>query len=58
MLSAAGAVDVCTRYALYLPPVAWPPLVARAELLERVGRPLGPLGAGFVVAHAAAPLGS
>jgi SAM-dependent methyltransferase len=58
MLSAAGAVDVCTRYALYLPPVGWPPLVARAELLERMGRPLGPLGAGFVVARAAAPLGS
>jgi SAM-dependent methyltransferase len=58
MLAAAGAVDVCTRYALYLPPVGWPPLVARAELLERLGRPLGPLGAGFVVARAVAPLGS
>jgi SAM-dependent methyltransferase len=55
LLLAAGAARVRTRYALYLPPIGWPPLLARAELLERLGRPLGPLGAVFVVARAERP---
>jgi ubiquinone/menaquinone biosynthesis C-methylase UbiE len=55
LLLAAGAARVSTRYVLYLPPIGWPPLLARAELLERLGRRLGPLGAGFVIARAARP---
>jgi SAM-dependent methyltransferase len=55
LLLAAGAHRLRTRHALYLPPIGWPPLVARAELLERLGRPLGPLGAVFVVVRAERP---
>lgn len=55
LLVAAGAAAVSTRYALYLPPVGWPPLVARSDPLERLGRPLGPLGAAFVVARGERP---
>jgi SAM-dependent methyltransferase len=56
LLLAVGAADVSTRYALYLPPFESPALAGRAELLERLGRPLGPLGAAFVVARAERPL--
>jgi hypothetical protein len=56
LLLAAGAGRVSTRYGLYLPPIGWPPLVGQAERLERLGRPLGPLGAAFVVARAERPL--
>jgi ubiquinone/menaquinone biosynthesis C-methylase UbiE len=56
LLLAAGADRVRIRYALYVPPIGWRPLLARAELLERLGRPLGPLGAVFVVARAERPL--
>jgi ubiquinone/menaquinone biosynthesis C-methylase UbiE len=52
LLLTAGAERVGTRYALYLPPLEWPLLTEHAQLLERLGRPLGPLGAGFVVAGA------
>jgi SAM-dependent methyltransferase len=55
LLLAAGADRVRTRYALYVPPIGWPPLLARAELLERLRRPLGPVGAAFVVAGAERP---
>jgi SAM-dependent methyltransferase len=55
LLLAADATRVSTRYALYLPPVGWPPLAARAALIERLGRTLGPLGAGFVLARAERP---
>jgi SAM-dependent methyltransferase len=55
LLLAAGAVQVRTRHALYLPPIGWAPLVARAEVFERLGRSLGPLGAAFVVVRADRP---
>ena len=41
-----------TRYGLYLPPWQAPVLLQRAETIERLGRPLGPLGAAFVAARA------
>jgi ubiquinone/menaquinone biosynthesis C-methylase UbiE len=47
----AGARAVQTRSGLYLPPWAVPALVRRAEAIERLGRPLGALGAAFVVAR-------
>jgi ubiquinone/menaquinone biosynthesis C-methylase UbiE len=52
LLLAAGAEHIRTRYTLYLPPLGWSPLTARAQLLERLAQPLGPVGAGFVVARA------
>ena len=55
LLLGAGAVRVRTRHALYLPPVDWTPLTARADLLERLARPLRPVGAAFVLARAEAP---
>jgi hypothetical protein len=52
LLHEAGAPTVSARYGLYLPPWDVPALVRRVEAIERLGRPLGPLGAGFVVARA------
>ena len=48
----AGASAVRTRNGLYLPPWNVPAFVRRAEVIERLGRPLGALGAAFVVARA------
>jgi len=48
----AGATAVHTRSGLYLPPWNVPLVVHRAETVERLGRPLGALGAAFVVARA------
>lgn len=48
----AGATAVHTRSSLYSPPWGLPGLVRRAEAIERLGRPLGALGAAFVVARA------
>jgi ubiquinone/menaquinone biosynthesis C-methylase UbiE len=48
----AGASAVRTRHGLYLPPWNVSALVRRADAIERVGRPLGALGAAFVVARA------
>jgi len=50
----AGASAVSARYGLYLPPWDAPALFGRAEAIERLGRPLGALGAAFVVARAEA----
>jgi ubiquinone/menaquinone biosynthesis C-methylase UbiE len=52
LLLAAGATTVASRYALYLPPVDHPALVGRADVLERIGRSLGPVGAAFVALRA------
>jgi ubiquinone/menaquinone biosynthesis C-methylase UbiE len=46
----AGAGHVTTRYGLYLPPSD--ALARRAETFERLGSPLGPLGAAFVAIRA------
>lgn len=51
LLRASGAHRVEARYGLYLPAWDLPVLVAHADAVERVGRRLGPLGAGFVVAR-------
>jgi len=48
----AGASSIETRHGLYLPPWPHSPFVGRAETFERLGRPLGALGAAFVVAAA------
>ena len=48
----AGASAVRTRNGLYLPPWNVPAFVRRAEVIERLGRPLGALGAAFVVTRA------
>jgi ubiquinone/menaquinone biosynthesis C-methylase UbiE len=48
----AGATRVMSRHALYVPPIDRPGVVDRAELLERLGRTLGPLGAAFVAVRA------
>jgi hypothetical protein len=45
------------RYGLYLPPWQTPALTARADVFERLGRPLRALGAAFVVAAAQRPGG-
>lgn len=50
----AGATAVSARYGLYLPPWDVAAFVSRAEAIERLGRPLGALGAAFVVARAEA----
>lgn len=50
LLEGVGAGSVEARYGLYLPPLQLPVLTRHARLLERLGRPLGPLGAAFVVA--------
>jgi hypothetical protein len=55
LLERAGARSVETRYGLYLPPWQLRPLVARADTCEPLGRPLGALGAAFVVAAARRP---
>jgi ubiquinone/menaquinone biosynthesis C-methylase UbiE len=52
LLADAGATGVRTAYALYLPPWDTPRLLAQAETIERLGRPLRALGAGFVAARA------
>jgi ubiquinone/menaquinone biosynthesis C-methylase UbiE len=52
LLRDAGATAVHARYCLYLPPWDVPALVRRAEAIERLGRPLGGLGAAFVVVRA------
>ena len=52
LFRAAGATAVHTRSGLYLPPWNVPLVVHRAETVERLGRPLGALGAAFVVARA------
>ncbi len=52
LLERAGASSVETRYGLYLPPSRHSSFVGRAETFERLGRPLGALGAAFVVAVA------
>ena len=52
LFRAAGATAVHTRSGLYLPPWNVPSVVHRAETVERLGRPLGALGAAFVVARA------
>jgi hypothetical protein len=46
LLGQAGASRIETRNGLYLPPRHVPALTARAEKLERMVRPLGPVGAG------------
>ena len=51
LLRNAGATVVTARYGLYLPPWDEPWLVRRADAIERLGRPLGALGAAFVVAR-------
>ena len=51
----AGAAALRTRYGVYLPPWGGSALVRRAEAVERLGRPLGALGAAFVVARAEGP---
>lgn len=51
LLAGAGAGNVETRYGLYLPPWSALPVVARAPSIERIARPLGPLGAAFVAAR-------
>lgn len=48
----AGAETVVSRYGLYLPPWDVRALARRAEAFERLGRPLGALGAAFVVSRA------
>ena len=48
----AGASAVRTRYGLYVPPWNVPALVRWGETIERLGRPLGALGAAFVVVRA------
>ncbi len=48
----AGATAVDARYGLYLPPWGVPGLARRAEAIERLGSPLGALGAAFVAARA------
>jgi len=55
LLREAGATAVRARHGLYLPPWDTPVLVRRAEAIERLGRPLGALGAAFVVARAETP---
>jgi ubiquinone/menaquinone biosynthesis C-methylase UbiE len=50
----AGATAITTRHGLYLPPWDVAALVGRAEAIERLTRPLGLLGAAFVVARAEA----
>ncbi len=52
LLRGAGAGLVTTRYGLYLPPLDRPWLAARADRLERLARPLGPIGAAFVAVRA------
>jgi ubiquinone/menaquinone biosynthesis C-methylase UbiE len=52
LLRVAGARPTSSRYGLYLPPLALPALLGRADALERACGPLGPLGAGFVVVRA------
>ena len=52
LFRAAGATAVHTRSGLYLPPWNVPSVVHRAETVERLGRPLGALGAAFVVTRA------
>jgi ubiquinone/menaquinone biosynthesis C-methylase UbiE len=49
---AAGAVSATARYGLYLPPVSRIAATIRTEACERLARPLGPLGAAFVVVRA------
>jgi SAM-dependent methyltransferase len=51
LLRSAEATAVTTRYGLYLPPWDKPWFVRRVETIERLGRPLGALGAAFVVAR-------
>ena len=48
----AGAAGVAMSHALYLPPVDHPALAARADAIERLAAPLGPLGAAFVAVRA------
>ncbi len=48
----AGAAAVTSRYGLYLPPFDRCWLAGRADSLERLARPLGPLGAAFVAVRA------
>jgi ubiquinone/menaquinone biosynthesis C-methylase UbiE len=52
LFDGAGAAAVSTRHCLYLPPWDVPALVARAETIERLARPLHGFGAAFVVARA------
>jgi ubiquinone/menaquinone biosynthesis C-methylase UbiE len=56
LLLGAGAARVDVRHGLYLPPWDVPSLVARADAIERLAGPLGPIGAAFVVARAAPPV--
>lgn len=55
LLRRVGASAVVSRYGLYLLPLDWPPLVGRADRIERAGRRLGAVGAAFVVVRAEAP---
>jgi hypothetical protein len=48
----AGAAEISARYGLYLPPWGRSALLSRAKAIEGVGRPLGALGAAFVVTRA------
>ncbi len=52
LLRDAGAASVSTRHGLYLPPWDARAIVGRAETIERLGRPLGKVGAAFVGARA------
>ncbi|HZR92539.1 MAG TPA: methyltransferase domain-containing protein [Gaiellaceae bacterium] len=57
MLTSAGAAAVTTRYGLYLPPWRASILLRHAAAVERLARPLGPLGAAFVAARGGRPAG-
>jgi ubiquinone/menaquinone biosynthesis C-methylase UbiE len=52
LLRDAGATAISSRYALYLPPLDTRLVTHHAETIERLARPLGPLGAAFVAARA------
>jgi SAM-dependent methyltransferase len=52
LLRAAGASATSARHGLYLPPLAPRALIRHADALERIARPFGPFGAGFVAVRA------
>lgn len=53
LLREAGPIPVATRHALYVPPVN--ALAGAAGAIERLGRPLGPVGAAFVAVRGDVP---
>lgn len=52
LLRDAGAVPAGARHAAYLPPVDRAAVTRRADAFERLGGPLGPVGAAFVAVRA------